>query len=414
MARPRLLFLSQILPFPADSGVAIRTFNVLRLLSERYDVTALCFYRRRAHASIDAVQRGIEALRAHARVEAFPIDQEHSRWRFVTDHLRSVATGTAYTRFVYESRDFRTRLQEILRDGQFDLVHLDSLDLSGYIPLVDHLPIVCVHHNVESKLLRRRAAGERSPLRGWYSRLQARFTEREERRWCPRVQLNVMVSEGDLADLRSLVGAGSYTVVPNGVDIEEYQPGPGGGQSLVYLGGTEWFPNTDALEFFGEEILPRIRAAGENPSVYWVGRASREEQRRYRERLGVELTGYVDDIRPWVHGAACAIVPLRIGGGTRLKITTAWALGKAIVSTSIGCEGLDARDGENLLVRDTPDSIADAIVSLLRDEALRRRLERGARETAEQIYSWRVIGRSMLRDYEAVLGPPSPAGLAPV
>lgn len=402
-ARPRLLFLAQILPYPADSGVAIRTHHVLRLLARSYDVTALCFYRKRAQWSRAKVEESLAALRQFGQVEAFPIPHEHSRARMAVDHLRSVAGGRAYTTYAYESRDFRRRLGEVLRSGGFSLVHVDSLDLATYLPMLSGLPVVCVHHNVESKLMVRRAQMERVGWKRRYLAYQSRLIEREERYWCDRVALNVAVSQVDRTELQELAPRARFAVVPNGVDVDEFTPADGPQASIAYMGGTEWFPNVDALDFFCEEILPRIREQGVTPAVRWIGRADPDEQSRYRAKYGVELTGYVDDIRPYVHDAACTVVPLRIGGGTRLKITTGWALGKAIVSTSLGCEGLVANDGDNILIRDSADGFAEAVVSLLRDPDLRGRLGSAGRATAEEHYSWDVIGTSMVREYERLL-----------
>ena len=185
----------------------------------------------------------------------------------------------------------------------------------------------------------------------------------EEKRWCPSVSLNVAVSEIDRSLLEIIAPDGQYAVVPNGVDIELFTPSYGGTPgSIVFVGGASWFPNLDAMEYFSTEILPRIRARAPNARVTWIGRSSPEQQRRFASR-GIHVTGYLEDIRPTVSGAACYIVPLRIGGGTRIKILDAWALGKAIVSTSIGCEGLAARDQENILIRDEPDAFASAVTA---------------------------------------------------
>ena len=162
-------------------------------------------------------------------------------------------------------------------------------------------------------------------------------------------------------------------------------------------------PNLDALNFFCESILPHLRAAGAEIPIHWVGNASSEEQRRYADQFSVQLTGYVDDVRPFMRDTLCNIVPLRAGGGTRLKILNSWAMGKAIVSTSVGCEGLDARDGENILIRDDPREFAEAILSLRSDEPLRLKLEKGARKTAEEHYCWDVIGPSMVASYRDLL-----------
>jgi glycosyltransferase involved in cell wall biosynthesis len=401
MARPKLLFLSQTLPYPPDSGTAIRSYNVLRLLARDYDVTALCFYRRATTPNLAA---SVAALRSIASsVEAFPIEQEHSRARMLADHARSVLTGRAYTAFAYENAAFKSALRAHLAREKFELAHLDSLDLGAYVPLLAGVPVIAVHQNVESALLRRRAANEQNALRHLYLRLQARLMEGEERRWSPRVALNLAVSDSDAEDLRALVPNARFEMIPNGVDVEAFVPSSGAAEDgIVFVGGMSWFPNADALEFFDEDILPLVRARDERVKVTWVGRAKPDVIASYAKR-GVQLTGHVDDIRPYVASAACYVVPLRIGGGTRLKILDAWAMGKAVVSTSVGCEGLEAVDGQNILIRDDPAAFAAAVTTVLRDPGLRAALERNARTTAEQRYSWNVIGETMRRLYGEVL-----------
>ncbi|HXF94745.1 MAG TPA: glycosyltransferase family 4 protein [Gemmatimonadales bacterium] len=401
--RPKLLFLSQALPYPPDGGVKIRTYHVLRLLAREFDVTALCFHRLRHGWSPDAVPTAVEALGAFARVEAFPIPQEHSRLRLLWDHFRSGVGGRVYTNYVYDSSRFRARLLRWLEAVRFDLVHADSLDLSGYFPLLEArgLPVVCVHHDAQSKLLGRRAGHER----GWrraYVRHQSRLMAREERFWCPRVALNVAVSDLDREVLASIAPGGRFTVIPNGVDVEAFRPEPGRDEGLVFVGGTSWFPNRDAIHYFCREILPHIRREQPTAPVWCVGRSTPEERRGFAAEYGVTLTGYVPDVRPYVRDAGCFVVPIRVGGGTRIKILDAWAMGKAVVSTSIGCEGLAAVDGENILVRDTPEAFARAVVDVLTRPALRHRLGEAGRATVERRYSWDAIGRKMHSIYRGV------------
>jgi glycosyltransferase involved in cell wall biosynthesis len=401
--RPRLLFLCQTLPYPPDGGVWIRTYHVIRLLSRAFDITALCF-ERAASAGRGAdwrVAAGPEALGRFASVEVFAIPQKHSRLRYAWDHVRSILSGRVYTTYLYESRPFRRRLGELLRSQDFDLVHADSLDLAGYLPACAGVPVVCVHHDVESALLRRRAAVERKPWRRSYLRFQAGLMDDVERRWCERVALNIAVSEQDRALLTRIAPASRSAVVANGVDTEEFRPDGGPGTGVAYVGGTNSFPNLDALDFFCAEILPHLRTLSGDVPVRWVGRAAPEEQSRYRDRFGVELTGYVEDVRPFMRAAACHIVPLRAGGGTRLKILNSWAMGKPVVATSIGCEGLEAVDGENILIRDDPRDFASAIRAVLDNGTMRRRLSEGARATVARLYSWDVLGRELIDIYLA-------------
>ena len=401
--QPSLLFLCHQLPYPPDSGVTIRSFHILRSLARGFRVTALCFSRRKEGAiqRQDLAQQ-LAALRPLAEVEAFAVPQEHSVWRLTWDHLRSVGLNRVYTTFAYDSPKVSARIVDLLRTRHFDLIHMDSIVLARYLPLLGDVPVVCGHHNVESVLLKRRAQVERTLWRRAYFRHQARLMEREERRSCARCDLNIVVSDADQKELHRITAGAKSAVVPNGVDIKAFQPSPGRDEGLVFVGGLNWLPNRDALHYFCDEILPRVRATGEVTPVRWVGVASDEARRQYRDRYAVDLTGYVTDVRGYVRDAACVVVPLRVGGGTRLKILDAWAMGKAVVSTSIGCEGLVAEDGRNILIRDDPGSFAQAVRTVLQDETVRRRLGAEGRKTVERQYSWERIGDSLLDLYGAL------------
>jgi len=226
---------------------------------------------------------------------------------------------------------------------------------------------------------------------------------REERRWCPKVSLNLTVSQEDESALQQRACGAAVLVVPNGVDTGDFEPAYGGDDGIVFVGGYTWFPNRDGMEYFAKQILPMIREKDPTAEIRWVGRAPEDVILSYRNDFGIEMTGYVRDIRPHVTPAACFIVPLRVGGGTRLKILDAWAMGKAIVSTSQGCEGLDCVDGENILIRDSPKAFSDAVIQVLSDPELRVRLGRAGRETAEAKYDWERIGVQMLAAYDALL-----------
>jgi glycosyltransferase involved in cell wall biosynthesis len=370
----------------------------MRLLARTFDVTALCFYRRATRPTDAQVRAGIAGLGELAEVEAFPIPQENSRARLFVDHARSVLTGNAYTRFAYSSRDFASRLKELIGEKQFDLVHMDSLDLSAYLPLLNGLPVVCTHHNVESSLLRRRSRAE-GGLKGLYVGHQAELTEKEERAFVPEFALNVTVSENDRAELAKLAPSARIAVVPNGVDTQVFTPENREQDGLVFVGGHSWLPNREAMSHFAAEILPLVNKQCGHVPVTWVGRAPESVIREYTTKFGFHMTGFVDDIRPFVRSAACYVVPLLTGGGTRLKILDAWSMGKAVVSTSVGCEGLAAVDGENILIRDEPAAFADAVRAVLSDETLRQRLGANARKIAEQTYDWDIIGKTMTADY---------------
>jgi glycosyltransferase involved in cell wall biosynthesis len=172
---------------------------------------------------------------------------------------------------------------------------------------------------------------------------------------------------------------------------------------VVFVGPTFNFPNKDAVEFLLSDIWPRIRGADRATSLRLIGRNAPADQSRYAAESGVTPLGHVADVRPALSEAGCCVVPIRVGSGTRIKILDAWAMGKAVVSTSIGCEGLDAMDGANILIRDTADDIADAVLEVLSDATLRSRLERNARRTATETYSWNVVGKQIRSAYDELL-----------
>jgi glycosyltransferase involved in cell wall biosynthesis len=394
--RPRLLVLSQTLPFPPDGGVKIRAWHTWRELAQAFDLTALCFYRRGTTRPDDA-RAGLQEI---ATIQAHAIPQEGHPARLAWDHLRSLATGRVYTRYVYDAGAFRRDLRQLLDRGGWSAVHAESLDLAGYFPSLDGLPLICVHHDLQSGLLRRRAQVEGGP-RSAYLRLQAGLMEREEAHWAARVTLNVVVSEADRRSLLARAPSARVLVAPNGVDADAWTPGgPGDAEpdDVVFVGGSDWFPNLDGITWFAASALPRLRAERPGLRCRWVGRAAPAERERLAS-LGVESTGYVEDPRPHVARARCVIVPLRVGGGTRIKLLEAWAAGKAVVSTTIGAEGLEAVNGENLLVRDTPEAFAAALAELLDSPDLRRRLGEGGRATVLRSYRWEAVGDRLRAAY---------------
>ena len=400
--RPRLLFLCHTLPYPPDGGPWIRTYHVLRLLARAFDITALCFERAATAGRGVGWDEAITALGRFAQVEVFSIPQRHSPIRLLWDHARSVACRRVYTTYLFRSRAFHRRVRDLLDTGDFSMVHVDSLDLCDYLHECHGLPIACVHHDVQSALLARRAGVDGSTWRSLYLRYQSALMEREERQWAARVGMNVAVSDRDGALIKQLAPEARVITVPNGVDVDEFRPVDVAGGGVAFAGGAIAFPNPDALEFFCADILPHLRAADRDLPARWIGRATPEQQRHYAVEHGVELTGYVKDVRPLMAAATCHIVPLRAGGGTRLKILNSWAMGKPIVSTAVGCEGLAAVDDDNILIRDDPKAFAEAVLGVLHDASLRQRLGRRGRETVESLYSWDAIAPAMLDSYLSV------------
>jgi glycosyltransferase involved in cell wall biosynthesis len=332
----------------------------------------------------------------------------------VGNHLLSLITHHPYTYYEYGATAFRDELAKAVQQSPPQVVHIDSLDLYRWLPHLPQVPIACTHHSIESELLRLRAQRIGSAALERYLGYEAKLLEQVERRVCPSLALNVMMSDLDATRLQELAPGSRVTVVPNGVDVGYFIPRPDipvvPGR-IVFLGPTYMFPNRDGIEYFLDAIWPAVRAGMPNASLHLIGRCPPDHRSRFEAYPGVVCQGYVDDVRTHLADAACTIVPLRVGGGTRLKILDAWAMAKPVISTSLGCEGLEVEQGGNILVQDRPEEFAKAVLQVLQQPELRERLAARGRETVEARYSWGVIGDRIRRAYEELLEPALPAAL---
>ena len=404
--RRRVLFLGHTVPYPPTRGGFIRSYNVLRILAQEYDVRILCFERvGSARFKTSADRAGaIEHLTSLGPTEIVPVPQATSTRAMLWDHTRSLLTGRVFTYYRYDSTLFREKLEARLHED-VDLVHVDSLDLVRILPMLSHQMVVCTHHNVESELLMDRARASRSwPVR-MYIGHQARLQRMAEQYWCPRVALNVTVSERDARVLKGIAGGnGRYKVIPNGVDVRQVTPGNGSGIDILGLGGLEWFPNRDAADYLGAVILPVLQKMTKQPlSVTWVGSMPDEARALLEGAYGINCPGFVDDVRPYINRATCYVLPYRLGGGTRLKMLEALASGAAIVTTSMGALGVDIQHGVNALLADDPDEFARAILCILQNPSLRASLGANARKTAVERYSWEGIGQKLTACYSQLM-----------
>jgi glycosyltransferase involved in cell wall biosynthesis len=257
-------------------------------------------------------------------------------------------------------------------------------------------------HNVESEIWRRYAETKRGRLRRALYRTQYRRMLRFEQRTLARFDGVLAVSGADRDTLERLYPESLRArpwVVPTGVDTEYFAPAAGAERPshLVFTGSMDWLPNEDAMLFFYREVLPRIRAEVPDVSLSIVGRAPTRAVARLADDPRIEVTGRVADVRPHVRDAAVYVVPLRIGGGTRLKIFEAMSMGKAVVSTTVGAEGLDVRDGEHVVLADGAEAFARRVVDLLKDVARRRRIEAAARALVLSQYDWARVAADLER-----------------
>ncbi len=386
----RILWLKSDLLLPLDKGGRLRTWHLMRHLAKRHDITYLSFAE-------NGQEREIEGMREVAGdVVTVPRHDPAKRsLLFYMDAARYLADPLPYAVAKYRSAAYKSTLNGLLRARTFDLIVCDFLVPAVNLPKALPCPAVIFTHNVEAEIWRRHADTKASVPARWLYRLQHQRMLRFEDETLQRFDAVLAVSDADretIARLYPDAAAKPTWVVQTGVDTEYFVPAAQATTDphLVFTGSMDWLPNEDAMTYFCRDILPLVRAGEPRATLAIVGRAPTPAVRALAGD-GVTVTGTVDDVRPHVHGAAVYIVPLRIGGGTRLKIFEAMAMGKAVVSTTVGAEGLPVTDGHDALIADTPRAFADAVLTLLRDRGRRRHLETAARSLVVEHYDWSAV-----------------------
>ncbi len=392
----KILVLAPQWPDPPRQGAAIRNLHVLLHLSMRHDVTLFTF-------APDGGRIDLSRLAGLTRVEVLPAPVRSHRDRLHTLFF----SGDPDLARRLGSVEMRERLTALCAEEQFDAVHIEGVEMAPYGLLAQTSQprpprLTYDAHNAEF-LLQRRAFTTDLPQvrqlpRALYSLVQWWRLRRFERRLCMESAHILAVSESDLEALQRLApGAAARTrLLPNGVDTQHWSPGAGDSaiaiemleDALVFDGTMDFRPNVDAVVWFVREVLPLIQA--ERPSVpfFIVGRNPAPAVQALARVPGVVVTGAVDDPRPWVAGAAVYVVPMRMGGGVRLKVLQAMAMERAIVSTPMGAEGVHVRDGRDMIIAATPTGFARSVVSLLSDPHRRQTLGTAARASVMAHYEW--------------------------
>jgi glycosyltransferase involved in cell wall biosynthesis len=314
---------------------------------------------------------------------------------------------TPYSAWKFHSRTMERSVRKYAAEHSFDLVEIGTIALANFAKLVPDLPRLMVHHNIESELLLRRSRNLKGILAKMYVALQGHKLRRFERKACSYFDHHTTVSERDKQTLQKMYPGTMVTVVPNGVDTNYFKPIDTqiDEDSLIFIGGMSWLPNLDAMIYLIRDIWHLIQAREPNTSMNLIGRMPSKEILKFsRSNPSFKTLGFVDDVRPYMAKTAVYVVPIRVGGGTRLKILDAMAMGKAIVSTTIGCEGIDVTDGKDIIIADKPADFAEKTVELLRNRKLREQLGRNARRTAEDVYSWEKIAPKLEQVYEELAG----------
>jgi glycosyltransferase involved in cell wall biosynthesis len=389
----RLLVLLPAVPHPLDAGAKIRNHGLLKLLAAEHEVDAIAF---------GAADAEVELARLARRVAVVPPPEHRPVTRRAMDVARTGLPDMAQRRF---STAFLDMLRCFVRDGAYEAVQAEGIEMAGYLGCVPPTKRVYDAHNAEFLLQRRFSQDAPSPLARLYSTLQWRRLERFERQVVASSRLTLAVSQHDANQLIALAGsAANVRVVRNGIDAARYpfsvpriDPPP----NLLFLGKLDFRPNAEALRWFVHDVLPglaevvpniRLFAVGASPPA-WLVRVGQHDD-------GVAVTGYVDDERPYLDRCAALILPLRAGGGSRLKALIALATGLPLVSTRVGMEGLEAEPDVHYVAAESPSDWVAGVQRLLGDSALRQRMARNGRVLVEQQYDWSVIRAEVRSAYD--------------
>ena len=403
----KIVYVTQIVPYPPHGGVLQRGYNLLRELAKNHRVHLLAFHHP------DELPRGEPEAEARERLGSFcdrvdfvPLWPKRSRAHKALAVALAAPYPHPFSVLAQRSRQAADILREVTGStDRPDLVHLDTIALAPYRKVCGAVPCVLAHHNVESQLMERRAAVESLALVRHYLALQARRLRRFEAVTCPQFSLNIMVSETD-AELMQVIAPGIRTaLIPNGVDVEYFTPRTEAETpAIIHAGGMQMFANRDAVDWFLDEIWPVVKSAVPGVRFLGVGANPTEKLLRFASTdPQVEASGFVPDVRPWVARAGVFVVPLRVGGGTRLKMVDAMAQGKAIVATTVGAEGIHGEDGRHFILADDPETFAQQVIRLLLDHDARRALGATARERVETEYGWPLLAGRLAGLYSGVI-----------
>ena len=415
----RVLQLAPRVCWPLDTGAKLRNYHLARVLARRARVTLLAF--------TDAEEPLTNLETPYEQVVTVRRDPGYTPAKI----LRGALGRTPLSLLNYTTDAMKRALARILSEQHFDVVQVESIHLMGYVPIIRAVTgrplVICDWHNIESELMRRYSEREPSFLRRTYAQKTARQLSTLEQQATRDFDAHVVVSHRDRERLLQLNPATSISVIENGVDSAYYcdkeiekahaawrthhapdndrssQP-PSRANRIVFVGSMDYHANIDAVVDFAREVWPAVHER--NPELVFtiVGRDPAAEVRQLASIRGIEVTGTVDDVRPYYCEAVASIVPLRVGGGSRLKILEAMAAGVPVVSTTLGAEGLDVRHAANILIADTNAQLLETIARVIQDEELRRRLRNAARALVSSRYDWAKAGESLISLYEGLLG----------
>ena len=400
----KILWLSHLVPYPPKGGVLQRSYNLIREVSKYHEITLLAFTQTKLlKAMFSTFEAGLREAKEELDkfcnyVEFIEIPCESTGYGQYMLALKSIFSNDPYSINWLKSENMQAAIGRVIKESQFDLVHFDTISLAPYISRIPGIPKVLDHHNIESHMMLRRAEQETGILRRKYFLLEGKKLARYEEQICREFDMHITCSSLDSDRLLRVDPSLAVQVIPNGVDVEYYFPMYENEEenNLIFAGGLGWYPNADAMQYFAREIWPQLKKHHPDIVMNVVGKDPSQELIKLAEQdKNFRVHGFVDDVRDYISKSSVYVCPIRNGGGTKLKILDACAMGMAIVSHPVACEGLEVSDGENILLASTPDEFIEKIIKLVRDLDLRRYIGINARNTSVKVYNFTKIGHRL-------------------
>lgn len=401
-----ILWLSHLVPYPPKGGVKQRSYNLMKEISRYHELFVICFSQKSHQPTPGLRSDAIEGLSSVGTViEDFTFDSDLSSVRKSFLVAKSLFTSDPYAVNWLKKEGVGSKIQQSIVEHKIDLVHFDTISWAAYLEFVDGCKLVLNHHNIESHMMLRRAQKESHLLKKLYYFQEGRKLKAYESKVCNQFNLNITCSTMDTDRLSGSVPGLHVETIPNGVDLNYFKPIglEQKDKSLVFAGGLSWYPNIAAMNFFAMKVWPELTKEEAGVSMTVIGRNPPQWIVDFANKnSGFEVTGFVDDVRSYIDQAAVYICPIDDGGGTKLKILDALAMGKAIVAHPVACEGIDVVENESVIFAETPEEYVIKIKMLFNNKVLRQSLGINGRRLIEEKYDYINIGKKLNKLYSTI------------
>jgi polysaccharide biosynthesis protein PslH len=397
----KILWISHILPYPPKGGVVQRSYNLIKEISKKHEIYLLAFNHEQRSDFEDSIDN-LRQICKEVEIINLPINN-FRKYRLA---ITSFFSLNPYTARWLRNNKFKSLIRESIKKFAIEVLHFDSIDIAEYIKGVGELPKILNHHNIESQMMFRRFLKEKNLFKKIYFFWEAIKLKIYEKKMCLKFDYNLTVSDLDKERLKKICPGIKIEVISNGVDIDYFKPQNNNVEvgTLIFAGGMSWYPNRDAMLFFCKNIWlilkkywpeVKVNIIGSNPPNFILKLSQQDPN--------LIAHGFVEDVRPYLEKAHVYVCPIRDGGGTKVKILDALAMGKPVVAHPVAVEGIDLEPEKQVLLASTPQEFAQQIIRLFRDKNLCDLLSKNGRNLVVEKYGFKKIGDKLSKVYLSLM-----------